>query len=401
MQIIQIIMERAMGKAFVVGVLLIVMAAGRDAWAALPRSATPTPPKPAYEVGVSIYFDAWVERKADTCRHSGQSADCELARLRDLATEKDLIRARLDHLVALHANTIILTVPISIDRWAATTVYKDPLLTPSDEQIAYFIREARSRGLFVTIKPLIDETVIRQTTPAGRPNWRGGIEPADPARFFANYAAVYTDYAQLAALAGADRLVIGTELSSLEAPRYEGHWRDVIATIRAAVGSKVSLIYGQNWNPPYPFPSWFAQLDELGIDAYYPLLGVSDQGTAADLVNAFNQTVVPEMKTTPRQQVERLKTQFPGKKLRILEMGLPSTAGRYAAPWKTEDGVVNLAIQATYTDAACQFYGPDLTDGIFWWAYGLWDLSDPLHDGSHDISGKPAEQALARCFASR
>lgn len=396
------IMEQWMGKAFVVGVLLIVLAAGRDAWAALPRS-TAMPPKPAYEVGVSVYFDAWAARKADTCLRTGQPTDCELARLRDLASEKDLIRARLDDLVALHANTVILTIPIGIDRWAATTVYKDPLLTPTDEQIAYFVREARSRGLYVTLKPLIDETVIRQTTPTGKPNWRGGIEPSDPARFFANYAAVYTDYAQLAALAGADRLVIGTELNSLEAPRYEGHWRDIIATIRAAVGTKVTLIYGQNWNPDYPFPAWFAQLDELGVDAYYPLLGVSDQGTAADLVSAFNQTVVPAMKISPRQELERLKAQFPGKKLRILEMGIPSTAGRYAAPWKTEDGVVNLAIQTTYTEAACQFFGPEagVADGIFWWAYGLWDIPNPQSDGSHDITGKPAEQALSRCFASR
>jgi hypothetical protein len=94
--------------------------------------------------------------------------------------------------------------------------------TPSDEQIAYFVREARSRGLRVTLKPLVDEAAIWQTTPPGRSNWRGGIEPAEPARFFAHYAAVFSDYARLATLSGADRLVIGTELGSLEALRYEG-----------------------------------------------------------------------------------------------------------------------------------------------------------------------------------
>jgi hypothetical protein len=390
-----------MGKAFVVGVLLIVLAAGRNAWAALPRDQAPPAPPPAYEVGVSVYFDAWAARKADTCQRTGQATECELVRLRDLAIEKDLIRARLDHIVALHANAIILTVPIAIDRWAATTVYKDPLLTPSDEQIAFFVREARARGLVVTLKPLIDETAIRQTTPAGRPNWRGGIEPADPARFFAHYAAVFRDFAELAALSGASRLVIGTEMNSLEAPRYEGHWRDIIATIRSAVGADVALIYGQNWNPDHPYPAWLTELDELGVDAYYPLLGVNDQATAADLVNAFNHAVVPAMGMTPREELERLKARFPGKKLRILEMGIPSTAGRYAAPWRTEDGVVNLTIQATYTEAACEFLGPGLTDGIYWWAYGLWDPQDPLNDGSHDIVGKPAEQTLARCFASR
>lgn len=392
-----------MGRAFVVGVLLIILAAGKGAWAAVPRSAGP--PDPPYEVGVSVYFNGWAAINAENCLRAGRSrVDCEYARLRDLALEKDLIRRRLDSLVALHADAIILTVPIEIDRWAATTVYKDPVITPSDEQIAYFIREARARGLRVTLKPLIDETAIWQTTPPGRPNWRGGIEPADPARFFAHYAAVYSDYARLATLAGADRLVIGTELSSLEVPRYEGHWRDVIASVRAAAGdTHLSLIYGQNWNPHHPYPSWYADLDELGVDAYYPMLGVGDGATAADLVRAFNQAIIPEMKVTPRQALERLKTQFPDKKVIILEMGIASTAGRYAAPWKTEDGVVNLDVQVTYTEAACQFFGPEagLADGMYWWAYGLWDLADPQNDGSHSIGGKPAEQALARCFAGK
>ena len=58
-------MERAVGKAFVVGALLVVLAAGRDAWAALPHSAAP-PPKPSYEAGVSVYLDAWAARKSTT-----------------------------------------------------------------------------------------------------------------------------------------------------------------------------------------------------------------------------------------------------------------------------------------------------------------------------------------------
>jgi hypothetical protein len=216
--------------------------------------------------------------------------------------------------------------------------------------------------------------------------------------------AVFADYARLAALTGAERLVIGTEMGSLEVPRYEGHWRDIIATLRAAAGTHpLTLIYGQNWNALDVYPSWFAELDELGVDAYYPLVGVNDQATPTELVNAFNNAVIPDMKVTPRQALERLKVAFPGKKLRILEMGIPSTAGRYAAPWRTEEGVVNLAIQVAYTEAACQFYGPEtgLADGIFWWAYGLWDPTSPLTDGSHDIAGKPAEPVLARCFASR
>jgi hypothetical protein len=392
-----------MGKAFVVGALLIVLAAGKNAWATLPHSTAS--PEPPYEAGVSVYFDGWTAINADVCLRSGRLAeDCEFARLRDLATEKDLIRARLDHLVALHANAIILTVPIAVDQWAATTAFKDPLITPSDEQVAYFVREARSRGLRVMLKPLIDEVAIWKTAPPGQPNWRGGIEPTDPSRFFAHYATLFSDYARLATLSGADRLVIGTEMSSLEAPRYEGYWRDVIASIRAAVGDdRLTLIYGQNWNPDYPYPSWFADLDELGVDAYYPLLGVSNQATAADLVNAFDHAVIPERKVTPRQALERLKAQFPGKKLQILEMGIASTAGRYAAPWKMEKGVLDLGVQVTYTEAACQFFGPEagLADGMYWWAYGLWDPSDPLNDGSHDIAGKPAEQALARCFAEK
>ena len=68
------IMEQWMGKAFVVGVLLIVLAAGRDAWAALPRS-TAMPPKPAYEVGVSVYFDAWAARWQARLAAAGRPAE--------------------------------------------------------------------------------------------------------------------------------------------------------------------------------------------------------------------------------------------------------------------------------------------------------------------------------------
>jgi len=181
---------------------------------------------------------------------------------------------------------------------------------------------------------------------------------------------------------------------------------DVVDTTVAPVASgdaALTLIYGQNWNPLYPYPSWFADLDELGVDAYYPLLGVGDGATPTELVRAFDGAVVPEIGGTPRQRLERLRARFPGKKLLILEMGIASTAGRYAAPWKTEDGVVAPGIQATYAAAACQFFGPEvgLADGMFWWSYGLWDLGDPLRDGSHAIVGKPAEAVLARCYAGR
>jgi hypothetical protein len=80
---------------------------------------------------------------------------------------------------------------------------------------------------------------------------------------------------------------------------------------------RLTLTHGQNWNQDYLYPTWFADLDELGVDACYPMLRMSDQATAIDLVNAFDQAVIPDLEVTPCQALERLKARFPGKQLHI------------------------------------------------------------------------------------
>jgi hypothetical protein len=329
------------------------------------------------------------------------------------ATDGAAILRLLDILDAMHVNSLLITFPVYMDSWNASEIKAHfenapPLHPHSDsptrEELQAIIVPALERGMTVFLRPLLDEGIITETGPDDA--WRGTIQPPADALdvFYASYHQMLEYYAQTP---GITWLVIGTEMNSLEVPKHEAYWKWMISSLKSSPATgNLLLTYAQNWDTGgyQGYPTWFSSLDAVSIDAYFPLEGLGNSATAAQIAEGMDQW---------RENLELLKAQSPHRKLFITEAGIssqliePSVLGR---PWAHVDDAsqVGLELQANYTQGVCAWYrtaldssGSSLVDGIFWWSTVLGAVSptaQPLQDRGFEFVGKPAQQELARCY---
>ncbi|SFZ85869.1 Putative phage tail protein [Devosia enhydra] len=207
--------------------------------------------------------------------------------------------------------------------------------TPSDQSVRAAIADLRARGLSVTLYPIVLMDIAAGNTlpnpytgEAGQPAhpWRGRIT-CDPAPGRAGSpegsGAVETQiaqlvggtgdwglrrivrhYASLAGEAGADALVIGSELVGLTTLRGDGGSYPFVAELmglaeeaRALAGPGVKLTYAADWSEYFGHqpqdgsgdrrfhldPLWASDaIDAVGIDAYMPIADWRDGDRHAD-----------------------------------------------------------------------------------------------------------------------
>lgn len=249
--------------------------------------------------------------------------------------------------------------------------------TPSDETIRRTLRQAKERGLRVSLLPIVR---LVKRTPT---EWRGRIQPrAGVDAWFARYEAYLLRMAALAKETGADRFGVGSELLSLE--RHESHWRALIAKVRQTTSSK--LFYSANWDHFDPIRFWDA-LDEVGVTAYFELARDEEPPTTRALESAWR---------GPVRGLAALKARV-RKPLVVTEIGYPSivTAARY--PWdETRKAPIDLALQARLYDAFCDaFAGKGVLDGVYFWN---WFGFGGAKDSTYTPRGKPAASSMKRCL---
>lgn len=156
--------------------------------------------------------------------------------------------------------------------------------TPDDASLLRYVAELRGRGYQVAFYPLVFMDV------PGKP-WRGHVtgNAGDVAEFFSKeqgYNAYVMHYANL--LAGkVDAFIIGSELKGLtKISDSPGHYPAVDALVglagmvKAVLGTDVTVTYAADWSEYHHTdggwynldPLWAcADIDVIGIDAYFPL----------------------------------------------------------------------------------------------------------------------------------
>jgi hypothetical protein len=154
--------------------------------------------------------------------------------------------------------------------------------------VQHAINEIHSLGMNVVLKPMVD---VNDGT------WRGFINPAssDVNSWFSNYQSFIDGYAQLAQQNvnnGVTMLSVGCELNGME--QYASNWTNLISNVRSIYNGK--LTYSANWSSTtigttnnvggYQNIGWWNQLDEIGIDAYFPLTNTNNP-TETQLQNAW------------------------------------------------------------------------------------------------------------------
>ena len=265
----------------------------------------------------------------------------------------------IGEIAALGASHIALVVPLYQIHAASTRLYLHTRLSPTLEAVADAIREARRAGLEVTVFP-----IVRLAEPRSPREWRGTIEPADLDAWFGSYAEQVGDLASLASLTGASRLVVGSELSTLDGDL--ARWRHLISLVRAVFPG--TLVYSANWDH-YREARLFELVDEIGVVGYF---GLCEAKRPCD-----GPTLTASWRRIGRELESALAVY--DKPFIFTEVGYRSRAGATAAPWdEAPGGQPDLEEQRRGFEAFRQaFTLPESShrpiDGLYvwnWYGYG-------------------------------
>jgi hypothetical protein len=275
----------------------------------------------------------------------------------------------LAEIVALGATHVALVIPLYQTDAASHDIGLHTRLSPTLGLVAETIRAARRDGLEVTLFP-----IVRLSAP--RPGeWRGTLAPRDPDAWFRRYGEILGELAALASMTGVSRLVIGSELSSLDGA-IEG-WQPMVARVRAVFSGK--LVYSANWDH-YRDARLFELVDEDGITGYFNLLPAKAPADDAALEAGWRRV---------RRELEAWHT---GRAHDFLftELGYRSRAGTAAAPWdEGTRGVPDLEEQRRAFAAFRRVWaGAPLLGGVYVWNWYGWGGPDTT---GYTPRGKPAE----------
>lgn len=264
-------------------------------------------------------------------------------------------------------------------------------VTPSDEIIRDFVKEAHKRDLQVILRPIMYLEDDSQY-------WRGQIQPNDPEQWFASHGQVMNHYVKLAQEEGVEYFSFGSELTSMENEAYTEYWNEILTKADEEYDGKIlfsinwgELIYGTGINTELlSNPA----IDEIGLSYYYEHPDVPTGASEQELLDSLNNLPLQEMKTL---------NEMTGKDILIVEAGATSTDAPWQHPWATPNGNPNQKDQATYYQALCDAVvdREDLPfiSGVQTWAEGAGSLDvDPKTNIGFEIFNKEAEQSVKDCF---
>jgi hypothetical protein len=242
--------------------------------------------------------------------------------------------------------------------------------TPTDDALRTAIRAARQRNMQVVLKPHID-------LPGDR--WRGEISPAEPDKWFARYTEFISLYADLSAQEGVHTVIVGTELARTS---NDQRWRAVVSRVRSRYGGR--LTYAANWDEWSRVVFWDL-LDEIGIDAYYPL---------ADRGGTTNVAALSEAWAKPLNNLRSLAVRV-AKPIRFTEVGYTRHGGTTHEPFNFRSTTPAAPDeQRAAFEALFAVWAPQQ----FWAGADIWaadppgETADPL---GYNPFGHPAQDIIA------
>lgn len=327
----------------------------------------------------------------------------------DAYRDNDL-RWLLDELDSMKISEVILNIPIFIDRWNGndigfvTSIHERIKggYSPTPDEVMTFVDAADRHGMTVMLRPFLEEGSIRESGGT----WRGAIEPSDPSVFFNNYQSMLAELLPITQSDVVTGLIFGSEMSSLEAEKFDGYWVSIIQWLKDEIGGGTEITYAVNWDAGYnrPLPKWISRLDAVAIDAYFPILGFAGTPPAAEIALGL---------ALYEQRLQNLKLAVPGGRMYVTEFGLSSqgdATNTLQEPWQSADETlpVNLNLQANYLQAGCDYFGTAidgngdrLADGLYFWIATVNRLQAPQQDRGFEMVGKPGQQVIMNCWVDK
>ncbi len=237
--------------------------------------------------------------------------------------------------------------------------------TPHREDIAEMVAYAKSLGLKVILKPMLD---CKDGT------WRAHINffdidvPCEPkwADWFASYTAYMREYAAIAQETGCEMLVIGTEMVQTE--RRASDWIMLIQEVRKVYSGLITYNTDKYQEENV---SWWNHVDVISASGYYPYDDIENQ----------------------IQRIEQFAKRYK-KPYFFAEAGCPCRVGSKENPndWQFQ-GDYSLQEQAAWIEKFLQVTKDrDWLYGYTWWAWShdITAQKSPQLDDGYDLYKKPA-----------
>ncbi len=264
----------------------------------------------------------------------------------------DAARRQLDAIKDLGGNWITVTDFIYMPDVRQPTLRwgRDRSLT--DDGLAQTIRDAKSRGINVLMKPHVWSNQFWNGD-----EWHGTIamtNEADWHTFFQRYGDFMVQQAQLGQAAGADAFSIGVEMKATT--HRADDWRRLIARIREVFDGQIT--YSAN-SDEYRNVTWWDALDCIGITAYFPL--VREGKPTEEGIRQGWRRVMADLE--PFAQEAGLPVCF-------TELGFSRSSNAAAAPWEHHELDPDPQLQAMLYRVALEEIGrSDAVVGVFLWKW--------------------------------
>jgi hypothetical protein len=260
------------------------------------------------------------------------------------ATLTQQITTTLNYVKSLHANAIAINFDLFVNGPTSNTIFPGSATPPANAMLQ-LIQAAKSKGLYVLLRPVIDE--VNPKAP-----WRGLLKPTDRDAWFASYDQALKPFVYAARLGKADELAIECELESLG---NDPRWSSVVVPYVRQWFSG-TLMTNASWENPGLIPqkglTW-------GIDTYRPLK-LPASATVKQLTAGWN------------SWLKRLPLPEPLNKTYIVETGLAAQAAAYTHPSAGDFGTKIIpSVQSKWFAAACNFYRQHKFKGLYFYSTNL------------------------------
>ncbi len=236
--------------------------------------------------------------------------------------------------------------------------------TPSDQTVIEAVRELKARGMAVTLYPFVFMDIPAGGAQPAYP-WRGRITGEGGASADDEVAAFFggaedwglrrmaRHYAALAAEAGADGLIIGSELRGVTTLRDAGggypavaELRALAAECRAILGPGVEISYAADWSEYFGHhpgggeavfhldPLWAdAAIDYVGIDWYPPVGDWREGDDHLDAAAGYAGPADPAYLAATAAGGENFDWFYGSDADRAAQVRMPITDAAYGEPW--------------------------------------------------------------------
>lgn len=285
-------------------------------------------------------------------------------------------------LYELGVNWVCLGIANYQKTFYSTDIYADYSKTPTDRDITAFVQRAKSKGVKVCLKPMLNSEDNMWRAHIGFPDLNMSDMDIYWKKWFKSYTDYMLHYADLAQELECEMLCIGCEMLGTE--HRKDDWLELIRKVREVYSGKI--VYNTNHDHEDSV-EWFDVLDYIGTSAYYP---VGKYGTDVESMKKEWQEIKWRLDAIAKSR---------RKKYIFMEIGCRSVSEASIHPWDfTEELPWNEEEQANFYQSCMDIFMDDPNfAGVFWWDWSTYiynDVKEAKEERGFNIHLKAAEQVV-------